>query len=195
MPEQLNWPTRRSSPEEQRLIDEFRAIGSSIEDLPYTPEFDELCRRMNYELNDESRNRLFRQLSFLRQIGTMSNPSLLGGRRRISREEVSKSSGEIEQKPKLAVSSLDDLLDAYNRLGLPLDLLPYSKSFDELCERVLKTKQLDDRLRRAVFDKLVYLKMIGRLPFIATFSGPLSVAAGMSGRVHVSSPANEPSST
>lgn len=75
------WSPPPLSPEDQRLIDAYTRLGRAVDDLAYTPEFEELCRGViDGEVNDTKRHHIFKRLLGLRKTGRLPRVGAVGSR-------------------------------------------------------------------------------------------------------------------
>ncbi len=77
MPSGFDWSVPPLTPEEQNLADAYVAVGRALDDLPYTSEFEELCRRMGVGKSDGERHQTFVKLLRLRKTGRLPRLSML----------------------------------------------------------------------------------------------------------------------
>ena len=83
---------------------------------------------------------------------------------------------DTERDDILRPSPLDpqdrELIDAYINVGVPVDQLPYSTSFEELFAKVVGELGLtdDQHSRKQVFHRLANLRKSGRLPRLERLS-------------------------
>jgi hypothetical protein len=62
------WKAPPLSTEDQRLIDAYVHAGRSVDELPYTPEFEQIARSLNVDLDDQrAMHLLFKRLVTLRK--------------------------------------------------------------------------------------------------------------------------------
>lgn len=57
--------------EDEHLIEAYRSVGRSLDDLPYTPDFDRLCGYLGKPLTDEARHMVYKRLVSLRKRGRL----------------------------------------------------------------------------------------------------------------------------
>jgi saccharopine dehydrogenase-like NADP-dependent oxidoreductase len=62
---------------DQRLVDAYKAVGKTVEELPYTPEFHRLCSMIGADETDDARHMVFRRLLRLRKMGRLPRLGLL----------------------------------------------------------------------------------------------------------------------
>jgi hypothetical protein len=85
MPEPFDpWDIPPLSAEDQVLVDEYRRLGISSDDLPYTPEFDALRSAVGLPDNEDGRRGLWRRLLRLRKMGRLPRTPLVPPARRNS---------------------------------------------------------------------------------------------------------------
>jgi hypothetical protein len=75
--QQFLWDPPPLAPDDERLIEAYRAIGKPLDDLPYTEEFERLRERVAAADTNESRHFLFRRLLRLRKTGRLPRLSLV----------------------------------------------------------------------------------------------------------------------
>jgi len=74
------WELPALSPEDERLIDAYRRTGRPADDLPYTEEFDQMCRELGTD-DQAAKHEVFRRLMRLRKQGRLprfASPTLRG---------------------------------------------------------------------------------------------------------------------
>ncbi len=69
MTEQQLWEAPPLAIEDQRLLEAYSRTGRSLDELPYTREFDDLVRQLNYPDTQENRHLVFQRLLRLRKAG------------------------------------------------------------------------------------------------------------------------------
>lgn len=77
MPVGFDWSIPPLTPDEQNLADAYVAVGRGLDDLPYTQEFEELCRRIGAGGSDAERHQTFLKLMRLRKTGRLPRISML----------------------------------------------------------------------------------------------------------------------
>jgi hypothetical protein len=77
MPTDFDWSVPPLTPDEQALADAYVAVGRALDDLPYTAEFEELCRRIGAGESNGQRHQTFLKLLRLRKTGRLPRISLL----------------------------------------------------------------------------------------------------------------------
>ncbi len=65
------WELPPLAPEDQKLLAAYIQIGKPVDQLPYTPEFDELVKVLGLGENREVKNTLFQRLLQLRKKGRL----------------------------------------------------------------------------------------------------------------------------
>ncbi|MEM7808472.1 MAG: hypothetical protein AAF561_10200 [Planctomycetota bacterium] len=72
MPDAINWQAPALSPEDDRIVSAYLDVGKSVDDLPYTDDFDRLVDLAGYEPSQKSDQRyVFRRLLTLRKQGRL----------------------------------------------------------------------------------------------------------------------------
>ena len=71
MTERSIWDAPPLAPEDQQLIDAYESVGRSVDDLPYTEEFDAVLRKLGYPETQEQRHSVFKRLLRLRKSGRL----------------------------------------------------------------------------------------------------------------------------
>lgn len=81
MADLFDWKPIPTSGDDERLIDAYSDIGRSIDDLAYTQDFEEICRRViDGPIDDARRHFVFKRLLGLRKRGQL--PRVTSLRRR-----------------------------------------------------------------------------------------------------------------
>ena len=76
MSDQFDWSVPPLDPADQRLVEAYKTSGRSLDDLPYTPEFERLFQLLGLEDTDDARHFTFRRLLNLRKRGQLPSVSL-----------------------------------------------------------------------------------------------------------------------
>ena len=76
MSQKLTWDAPPLSAEDERLIGAYVSIGKSLDDLPYTAEFEKLFKTVGLEDTLQNRHATFKRLVRLRKTGRL--PRLSG---------------------------------------------------------------------------------------------------------------------
>lgn len=77
MPAGFDWSIPPLTSDEQNLASAYVAVGRALDDLPYTLEFEELCRRMGVGESNAERHQTFLKLLRLRKTGRLPRISML----------------------------------------------------------------------------------------------------------------------
>lgn len=77
MPDQFQWELPPLDSADERLIDAYLLVGRPLEDLPYTDDFERLCRILKADDSDDARHLLYKRLLRLRTRGRLPRISLL----------------------------------------------------------------------------------------------------------------------
>ena len=123
---------RVPSDRDQRLTELYKLCGRTVDDLPYTPEFEDLYQRSGGDGTWQDRRACFRRLQGLRKANRLPAMGLRGesGRPRISADEeslladmVRQRVGTLGQRDQLLYApEFDALREAFNaRTGRSLD--------------------------------------------------------------------------
>jgi hypothetical protein len=75
MSESFSWNAPPISPEDQRLIDAYLRVRRAVDDLPYTPEFEQILQEIGAPHTPESRHDIFKRLLTLRKMGRLPRVS------------------------------------------------------------------------------------------------------------------------
>lgn len=79
MANSFDWNPPPLSDEEQRIVDAYTRLGTALDDLAYTPDFEELCRGVvDGEVNDYKRHHIFKRLLGLRKTGRLPRVGAVG---------------------------------------------------------------------------------------------------------------------
>ncbi len=113
------------APEDERLVRAYEAIGRPSDDLPYSPEFDELVARVRKEGETRSERELVRRLLGLRKAARLPRAT-----------RPSRPVGDI---PPADVALAQDLLKKKIGIVGSRDQLPYTQEFEELWAEFLQT--------------------------------------------------------
>lgn len=73
----IDWSIPPLDQADQRLADVYRGVNRALDDLPYTEDFDRLCRLAGVETTDESRHQVFRRLLRRRKMSRLPRLGLL----------------------------------------------------------------------------------------------------------------------
>ena len=65
------WEAPPLSMDDQRIIDAYRETGRSVDDLPYTSDFDRLMERLGGENNSPDKRAVYQRLLYLRKAGRL----------------------------------------------------------------------------------------------------------------------------
>jgi predicted transcriptional regulator len=147
MSKQFSWAASPLALEEQKLVSAYETRGKPLDLLPYSEEFDEIIRDLEMEPTEENKRLVFHRLLNLRKTARLPRTSNVIG---TIGELVPLSSGDQE------------LLAAYDRIGRPVDALPYTTEFDQLINELGKPRT--PAIQQAVFQSLLQLRKRGRLP-------------------------------
>jgi hypothetical protein len=147
MSKQFTWAAQPLAVDEQKLVAAYEKIGKPLDLLPYTDDFDHLLRDLDIESTDESRREVFHRLLNLRKKALLPRTSNLIN---VSREGMPLSADD------------EELLAAYDRIGRPLDALPYTEDFDKLLDELGKSRT--QAIKHAALQRLLHLRKRGRLP-------------------------------
>jgi hypothetical protein len=71
MPSQFEWEAPPLDSRDGELVDAYVAVGRSLDDLPYTEDFERIRRMVHSEDSDDARHMLFRRLLRLRKMGRL----------------------------------------------------------------------------------------------------------------------------
>lgn len=77
MNEEFPWDLPPLDPQDQRLVEAYLRVGRPVDKLPYTPEFDRLCRLVGADDSDEARYLVFQRLLNLRKSSRLPSLGLL----------------------------------------------------------------------------------------------------------------------
>lgn len=78
MSQPFEWTTEPLSAEDQKLVEAYRSIGRSLDELPYTAEFEKLREAAGVVNTDEAKHALFKRLLTLRKTGRLPRAGLSG---------------------------------------------------------------------------------------------------------------------
>jgi hypothetical protein len=78
MSQAFEWTTEPLSAEDQKLVDAYRTIGRSLDDLPYTADFEKLRVAVGADDTQDAKHALFKRLLTLRKTGRLPRASLAG---------------------------------------------------------------------------------------------------------------------
>lgn len=84
---EAEWALPPLSSEDERLIDAYVRTGRTVDDLPYTDEFEQMCQDLGINESRAARHEVFRKLANLRKQGRLprSNVRTFLGTRRTKR--------------------------------------------------------------------------------------------------------------
>jgi len=71
MSQTFSWDAPPLSAEDERLIEAYLRGHRTLDDLPYTPEFDRLVAEVSQTDTPETRHALFKRLFTLRKMGRL----------------------------------------------------------------------------------------------------------------------------
>ncbi|QNN24682.1 hypothetical protein HED60_21195 [Planctomycetales bacterium ZRK34] len=66
-----DWQFPRLDPEDEALIDAYKAMRVPVDDLPHTPAITELVKRLDKPETDQSKHLVFKRLLRLRKMGRL----------------------------------------------------------------------------------------------------------------------------
>lgn len=147
MSKTFTWSAPPLTAEDEKLVAAYKRIGSPLDALPFTEDFDELIRQVDKTPNDSNRAEVFRRLLTLRKTARLPRADAI--------------QGVGEERAPLSIED-QELLSAYQRIGRPLDALPYTEDFEKLMDELGKSKT--PALKHAIFQGLLRLRKRGRLP-------------------------------
>jgi argininosuccinate lyase len=117
--------------EDQRLVEAYQHIGRTLDDLPYTDEFERLYRAIDAEARGQSKRAVFHRLHNLRKAGrlpkvgrsTTSPPRIDSSEEAALRDMVVGAVGSLGQRDQLPYTDrFDGLVEQFNaRKGRTLD--------------------------------------------------------------------------
>lgn len=113
---------------DERLVSVYARAGRTLDDLPYTPDFEDIYQRLGEHGDDRSRQEIFRRLHNLRKAGRLPR---LG---RASSAPIS-----LDEGSERDLASLVE--HAVGQLG-KRDQLVYTPQFDRVVEEFNKTTHL-----------------------------------------------------
>ena len=149
MSKKFSWSAPPLSPEDAKLVAAYEKIGMPLDSLPYTDDFEKLVQDLDEEATDEKKAETFRRLLDLRKRAWLSRAN----------------SVTAVPAPSTPLSADDqELKSAYQRIGRPLDALPYTENFEKLIAELGKPKT--ETIKHAVFQRLLGLRKQGRLPSV-----------------------------
>lgn len=67
----FDWEAPPLSAEDERLVAAYRSVGRSVDELPYTTEFEELVKLVGRSTSDVERHAVFKRLVNLRKMGRL----------------------------------------------------------------------------------------------------------------------------
>ncbi|MGE3108254.1 MAG: argininosuccinate lyase [Phycisphaerales bacterium] len=106
--------------DEQVLIEAYGTIGRTLDDLPYTPEFDRLYRAVDGDARGATPREVFHRLHNLRKAGKL--PKV--GRTKVSPPRIDRKEEQVLER---------QVIEAVGSLG-QRDQLPFTGTFDVLVE-------------------------------------------------------------
>ena len=71
MPKDSTWAEPPLSAEDEKLVEAYVHAGRPLDDLPYTREFEALCRAIEVPVKRESMHAVFKRLLTLRKQGRL----------------------------------------------------------------------------------------------------------------------------
>jgi hypothetical protein len=71
MPDRFEWSVPPLNSADEMLAEAYKTLGRSLDDLPYTPEFERLVQLLEVEDSTEARHLLYRRLMNLRKSGRL----------------------------------------------------------------------------------------------------------------------------
>ena len=74
MSNEINWDAPPLTPEDERLILAYQRTRRALDDLPYTEDFERLCKELGANETRQARHGVFKRLLTLRKSGRL--PSL-----------------------------------------------------------------------------------------------------------------------
>lgn len=77
MSEKFDWSAPPLDPADQRLVEAYVSVGRSLDDIPYTEDFEKLRRLAALEDTNEAKHLLFRRLLRLRKMGRLPRLALV----------------------------------------------------------------------------------------------------------------------
>jgi hypothetical protein len=153
MPKKFSWSPTPLTQEEERLVAAYEKVRRPLDSLPYTEDFEKLVRELGITERDEEKAEVFRRLLNLRKTGWLPRTSFAVD-------------AGVEPIPLSAEDQ--ELLSAYQRIGRPLDSLPYTPDLDKLIDELGKSKT--QAIKHAIFQRLLRLRKRGRLPRVSQVS-------------------------
>lgn len=67
----FDWKVQPLDSRDQELVDAYRLVGRSLDDLPYTEDFERLSKMLHFDDSNDTRHLLFRRLLNLRKRGQL----------------------------------------------------------------------------------------------------------------------------
>ncbi len=71
MPIEFTWDVRPLDAQDEKLVTAYVAVGRSVDDLPYTPAFDDLLKLAGIPPTDVEKHHAFKRLLTLRKQGRL----------------------------------------------------------------------------------------------------------------------------
>lgn len=71
MSDQSNWEPVQLSADDEALIEAYRQVGRSLDELPYTNDFENLFAHVGRPDTQENRHAVFKRLLTLRKMGQL----------------------------------------------------------------------------------------------------------------------------
>lgn len=143
----FSWSAPPLTDEDKKLIDAYESAGKPLDRLPYTSEFDQLAKDVGAAQSKKEKHKVFLRLLHLRKASLLPHANTI-----------------VDSLPESIPLSAEDeeLVAAYERIGTPLDALPYSDDFENFIKEL--GKQNTEAIKHAVFQRLLRLRKQGRLP-------------------------------
>lgn len=79
MPTDFDWASPPLSADDEKLVEGYRRAGRTLDDLPYTVEFEALIRQLGLDDTLASRHDVFKRLLSLRKMGRLPRLNLVVG--------------------------------------------------------------------------------------------------------------------
>lgn len=71
MVDDFDWQVAPLGADDERLVDAYLSIGRSLDDLPYTADFENLFRKLGRHDSQDERHAVFKRLLSLRKMGRL----------------------------------------------------------------------------------------------------------------------------
>ena len=71
MVDKFSWEVPPLTPEDERLVDAYMKIGRSLDDLPYTEQFNSLIGLVGLKDSEDIKHSVFKRLLRLRKTGRL----------------------------------------------------------------------------------------------------------------------------